>query len=369
MNFKKWFIQKRRIISEKIGDVTQKNNRKRIINFAAKATVVSYVLYIVISAFVYPAYLYYFVYKPIASDHIDAYLDKTSETILLESSNNTEIADNIVQWERNEFILTSDIFDSVLDPFGFRIPKSAGWYIFLNKGNCGERAIVFNDMASRTGVSYRKVVVDGFINRKYNSSSDHSWSEVLLEDGSWVIADTGFNVSPLYTNKSVFCSEKNMLLGPVFVYENLTATIDCTEDYVDNTEKIRVKAVRDGKEIDNASIQIIMNYNGISRKVAGGFARFIKFKTNESGISEMTLGVYDNVSYKLKAVDSKGIYQYEGETDVVLGSNTEEVKIEANKIRPNAATFILFMIIVLYAGFLKKLVSRNKSKTKQREKL
>jgi len=369
VDFEKWASKKAENIYEKIGNSSLKKNKNQVTTSAAKTVVILYILYVVISAIIYPAFLYYAIYKPLASDHIESYLDKTSEIILLRSSNNTEIADNIVKWELNEFIRGSDIFNHFLDPFGYRIPKSAGWYIFLNQGNCGERAIIFNDMATRTGLKYRKVVVDGFINSKYNSSSDHSWSEVLLEDGSWVIADTGFNASPLYTNKSVFCSDKNMLLGPVFVYENLTATIDCTEYYVDNTEKLKVKTVRDGKEIDNASIQITMNYKGVSKKVAGEFSRFIKFKTNESGISEMTLGVYDNVSYTLKAVDSKGIYQYEGETDVVLGNNTEEVKIEANKLRPNAATFILFMVIVLYGGLLKKLINRKKSKIKQREKL
>lgn len=317
----------------------------------------------------YPAFLYYAIYEPFASDHIEAYLNKTSETILLESSNNTEIADNIVKWELNEFIHGSDIFSHFFDPFGYRIPKSAGWYIFLNRGNCGERAIIFNDMASRTGLKYRKMVVDGFIYSKYNSSSDHSWSEVLLEDGSWVIADTGFNSSPLYTNKSVFCSEKNMLLGPVFVYENITATIDCTEDYVDNTEKIRVKAVRDGKEIDNANIQITMNYNGISRKVAGGFARFIKFKTNESGISDITLGVYDNVSYTIKVVDSKGVYHYEGKRNIVLASNTGEFEVEVDKLRPNIAFLILGIISMPYMLLLRKIITRKVVKKEKHEKL
>lgn len=369
MDFEKWVRHKAESISEKISNSALKRDKVQMLTSAAKAVAILYVLYIVLSAFVYPAFLYYFVYKPIASDHIDAYLNKTSETILLESTNNTEIADNIVSWERNEFIFKSGIFDSVLDPFGYRIPKNAGWYIYLNKGNCGERATIFNDMANRSGLSYRKIVVDGFINSKYNSSSDHSWSEILLEDGSWVIADSGFNISPLHRNKSVFCNDYNLLLGPVFVYENLTNVLDCTEEYVENTEKLKIKVVRNGKTIDNASIKVTMNYNGVSKLVAGGIARFIKFETNESGISEMTLGVYDNVSYTLKAVESKGIYQYEGETDVVLGNNTEKVKIEANKLRPNTGTFVFLMLIFLYAGFLKKLVSRKKCKTKEREKL
>ncbi|WP_129582662.1 transglutaminase-like domain-containing protein [Methanolobus psychrotolerans] len=284
MDFEKWARQKTESISEKINNSALKRDKVQMLTSAAKAVAILYVLYIVISAFVYPAVLYYIVYKPIASDHIDAYLNKTSETILLESTNNTEITDNIVRWELNEFIFKSGIFDSVLDPFGYRIPKNAGWYIYLNKGNCGERATIFNDMASRTGLSYRKIVVDGFINSKYNSSSDHSWSEVLLEDGSWVIADSGFNISPLHNNKSVFCSEKNMLLGPVFVYENHSTVLDCTDEYVDNTEKIKIKVLRDRKTIDNANIKVTMNYNGVSKLVAGGFARFIKFETNESGM-------------------------------------------------------------------------------------
>lgn len=361
MDFDKWLVQKRRLITKKATIFIDKKKWEKLV----KIFFAFYVAYIVISAFIYPAFLYYSIYNPLASDHIESYLDKTSETILLKSSNNTEIADNIVKWELNEFIRGSDIFSNFLDPFGYRIPKSAGWYIFLNRGNCGERAIIFNDMATRTGLKYRKVVVDGFINSKYNSSGDHSWSEVLLEDGSWVIADSGFNVSPLYTNKSVFCSEKNMLLGPVFIYENTMVVQDCTEEYVDNTARLKIKAVRDGGPIDNSSIQIILNYNNKSKMVAGALGRFIKFKTNESGHSVVTLGVYNNASYTIRVLD--GIYY--GEKKVVLGNSTEEIEVEVNKLRPNIVASVFAYIVLCVLIGRKYALSKKSVKKEKHEKL
>lgn len=374
MDLKKDDTQKIVQVFERINDVIANKSKKQLLRIATKLTLALYLMYIVIPYFVYPAFLYYAVYKPFAADHIEAYLNKTSETILLKSSNNTEIADNIIQWERDEFISGSTIFDSVFDPLGYRIPKNAGWYIFLNKGNCGERALIFNDMARRTGLSYRKIVVDGFIDSDINfdgghNSGDHSWSEFLLEDGTWVIADVGFDVSPLYKNKSVFCDEKNMLLGPVFVYDNLTTTVDCTEDYVNNTKKLKVKAVRDGKEIDNASIKIALNYDGKSKMVAGGLTRFVKFKTNESGISRITLGIYDNASYTLKVVDSKGVYQYESANEILFGNSTEEIEVEVDRLRPNAASLVFGIIVIPYLFFLRKMLTKKTVKKEKHEKL
>jgi len=304
----------------------------------------------------------YSIYNYYAADHIEAYLNKSSENILLKSSNDTEIVQNIVKWECNEFISSSEMFGK-LDIIHREMSHKSSWYLFLNKGNCGERGVVFEDMANRTGLTCRKIAINGFIDFNGNTEN-HAWSEVLINESEWVVADSGFNYSPPANH--YFDYSKIWLLGPVYAFENGVQKEDRTTYYIPNTEEMIIKSTRDGDIIPNCSINIEMNNNGKSQRVVGNV---IKLKTNESGLCPVTLGVYDNTSYTLRLVDSKGIYQYDGEKNIVLGNKTKEVEIEVNQPRPNIASSILLFLIILNLFLWKPIVSKKPHKKQKFEKL
>lgn len=281
----------------------------------------------------------YAIYSCYATEHIDAYLNKTTEEILFKSSNNIEIVQNIVNWELREFVLTSERFQ-IQDSILREISTKPGWYLFLNKGNCGEFGIVFEDMANRTGLTCRKVAIDGLI-APDGHTENHAWSEVLLNEIEWVVVDSGFNYYPP-TNHYLNYSEI-WLLGPVYAFEDGAQIEERTAHYIPNTEKIILISTRDGRAIPNCSIDIHMDNHGVSKRVVG---TVIKLTTNESGLCPVTLGVYDNTSYTLRMVDLRGIYQYEGEKTIVLGNGTSEIEIEVNQPRPNAASAVFIILII-----------------------
>ncbi|MBA7465546.1 hypothetical protein ES707_00716 [subsurface metagenome] len=281
----------------------------------------------------------YTIYNCYAAEHIEVYLNKTSEEILFKSSNDTEIVQNIVNWELREFVLTSERFQ-IQDSILREISTKSGWYLFLNKGNCGEFGIVFEDMANRTGLTCRTVKIDGFIDFD-GHTNNHAWSEVLINETEWVVADSGFNYYPPADHYLGYSQTR--LLGPVYAFENGIQIEDRTTHYIPNTEKIILMSTRDGEAIPNCSIDVQMNNNEISQKVVGAV---IKLKTNESGLCPVTLGVYDNTSYTVRMVDSKGIYQYEGEKDVILGNGTDEIKIEVDQPRPSVASAVFLLLII-----------------------
>jgi len=308
--------------------------------------VITILLYSISAIYAYAVYSHY------AADGMEDYLSITSEEILLKSSNETEIVQNIVNWELREFVLTSERFQ-IQDLILRGISTEPGWYLFLNKGNCGEFGIVFEDMANRTGLTCRKVAINGFID--FNGRTEnHAWSEVLLNGTEWVVADSGFNFYP--PTNHYFNYSEIWLLGPVYAFEGRVQVEDRTAHYIPNTERIIVVSTRDGETIPNCSIEIEMNYNGKSQRVVG---TAIKLETNESGLCPVTLGIYDNTSYTLRIIDSKSIYQYEGETDIILGNDTGEIKIEVDQPRPNATSAVLIVLIIITLCIWRHVLSKK----------
>ncbi|WP_177188038.1 transglutaminase-like domain-containing protein [Methanolobus profundi] len=289
---------------------------------------------------------------------IDAYLNKTSESILLESSNDTEIVQNIIEWENG---LGLQRFNS--NETNLRITDDAGWYMYIQRANCGERATIFEEMANRTGLTYRRVSIDGHI----DSSGDidnHAWSEVFIEDIGWVVADSGFRLAPPQNN---FAAYSNIwLFGPVYAFENESQNEDRTIDYILNTEEIVIKSTRNGETIPNCSIDISLNYNGTALKVVG---YNIKLNTNESGICPVTLGAYEHVSYTINIRDEKTFYQYVGEEDITLNNSTKEIEVEVNDLK--ATTTLLFLLllisIICLIYSLNKIFSNKKSDKKKHD--
>jgi len=333
VDFKNWFTQKKNSISNRLDHRSFCETGKYLLRCAVFGITIIMLLCSIYAICTYAKYSHY------AADDIEVYLNKTSEEILLKSSNETEIVQNIVNWERGEFILTSERFQ-IQDFILRRISTKPGWYLFLNKGNCGEFRIVFEDMAKRTGLTCRKVTINGFIDLK-GHTQNHAWSEVLLNGTEWVVADSGFNFYPPADH--YFNYSEIWLLGPVYAFEDGTQVEDRTAHYIPNVERIIVMSTRDGEAIPNCSIKIEMNNNGKSQRVVG---TVIKLKTNESGLCPVTLGVYDNTSYTLRIIDLKSIYQYEGETGIILENNTGEIKIEVDQPRPNAASAVFIVLII-----------------------
>lgn len=337
MDFKNWFEQKRNSISSRLDRQFFHKNGKSLLRYTIFGIAVIILLCTIHAVCVYAIYNYY------AVDHIEADLNEISEDILLKSSNDTEIVQNIIRWERNQFIIRSERFEASDLILREIVPKSS-WYLFLNKGNCGELGIIFEDMANRTGLTCRKVGINGFID--FNGRTEnHAWSEVLINETEWVVADSGFDYYPPADH--YFDYSNGWLLGPVYAFENGVQTEDRTAYYIPNTEKLIINSVRGGETVPNCSIDIEMSHNGNSTRVVG---TVIKLKTNESGLCPVILGVYDNTSYTLKLVDSKGIYQYEGEKNILSGNNTSEIEIEVNQPRPNlgSAVFVILIIFPLY---------------------
>jgi len=337
VDFKNWFTQKRNSISSRLDHQSFCKTGKFLLRCAVFGIVIIMLLYL-IYATIY-AVCAYAIYSHYAAEDIEAYLSKTSEEILLKSSNETEIVQNIVNWELREFVLTSERFQ-IQDLILRGISTKPSWYLFLNKGNCGELGIVFEDMANRTGLTCRKVAINGFIDLE-GHTENHAWSEVLLNGTEWVVADSGFNFYPPADH--YFNYSEIWLLGPVYAFEDGAQVEDRTAHYIPNTERIIVMSTRGGEAIPNCSIEIEMNNNGKSQRVVG---TTIKLKTNESGLCPVTLGVYDNTSYTLRIIDLKSIYQYEGETGIILENNTGEIKIEVDQPRPNAASAVFTVLII-----------------------
>ncbi|WP_407356810.1 transglutaminase-like domain-containing protein [Methanolobus sp. WCC5] len=349
MDLKSWFIQKRNLIPIKLDYKSNYTKAILLIMFSVMAILLCVFFLLIQAAYSYSIYNLY------AADHIDAYLNKTSENILLQSSNDIEIAQNIVKWQRQEFALVSGRFKAT-DFLIRHISGDPGWYLFLNKGNCGEFAIVFEDMANRTGMTSRNVRVDGFIH--FNGGTEnHAWSEVLINDSEWYVADSGFNYSPPLNN--YFGYSKSRLLGPVYVFENGIQSEDRTVHYIPNTETIMIKSINDGEIVPNCTITIKMNHNGTSKKVVG---TAIKLKTNESGLCFVTLGVYNNTSYTVKAIDGMN----QGNEEIISGNNTGYIEIEIQK--PNPLAVIALLILIVINIIIWKPMLRKKSDIKEKHK-
>ncbi len=344
MDLKIWTKQKINFIRDKL-------NYKSIVFYLFLIVAVCVMVSFLHTLILYSAYNHY------ADNHIDAYLDKTSENIMLKSSNETEIAQNIVEWEYNEFAIPSNRFD--ISTFFMRhISHEPGWYLFLNRGSCGELAIVFEDMANRTGVTSRRVAVNGFIHFD-GYTENHAWSEVLINGTEWHVADSGFNYSP--PKDHCYGYSKSRLLGPVYAFENGIAAEDRSTYYIPNTETIMIKSIHEGEIVPNCSIDIEMHHGGSSKEVIG---TKIKLETNESGLCPVTLGVYKNTTYTIKVID--GIYQ--GKEKIISGNNTGYVEIEIKKLNP--LTVIALLVLIFFNIIVWKPIFRKKSAKKEKhEKL
>ena len=217
--------------------------------------------YVIISCFPWVQYNY-------QKAEVEQYLDEISKPILLNSENDTEKVHQIIWWENNRLNLTPFKRGEWCLRVG-NSDKNAGLYVHLRKANCGERAIIFEDMVMRTKLDYRSVTVDALINPSDSKSNNHRWSEVWL-DGGWRIADSGFNISYPEKNQSYFTAERDYLIGHVAIRnENGTYGGDCTRLYVNRIGNLIIKAVKDGKKIKDADILITLNRENLSWCVVG----------------------------------------------------------------------------------------------------
>lgn len=276
----------------------------------------------------------------------EQYLNETAETIILNSKNDTEKVHRIIVWE-NKFGLTT--FKPSIISQCLRLPKDAKWHIFLKKANCGERAIIFEDMAERTKLKYRRVVIDGYIDPPNNKMNNHRWSEVKL-DGDWRIADSGFNLSYPEDNQSFFTLEKGWLIGHVAIqYDNETFG-DCTDLYVNRRGKLIIQAVKDGKNIKDADVSINMTYKNLTCPVVSG--KTIKRSTNNSGLCEINLGIYDSACYMVKVSDKGIFYGCFGRENVTIANETNYLVIELDERKIQWWTTALFVGTFILAFFV-----------------
>ena len=256
---------------------------------------------------------------------IERDLDKKSEDILLNSANDTEIVHRIIAWENEDLALKAFKGYEILRSFS----HDPHWYIFLRKANCGERAVIFEDMAKRTNLTYRKVAIDGYINPTENRTpNNHRWSEVWL-DNDWRIADSGFNLNYPEDNQSYFTSVEGYLIGHVaFINDNGTFG-DCTDRYVNRTGKLIIQAVKDEENIEDADVSVTLIYKHLSCPVAGNK---IKPKTNDSGLCEINLGIYEGTNYQVSLRKSDGIFfEYFGQETVTIANETNSLVIELDR--------------------------------------
>lgn len=258
---------------------------------------------------------------------IDQYFNRTSGFISLNSYNDTEKTQQIIHWERNLPLRTfqNGLRNWILR-YTYRTPE---WFIHIRKANCEEKAIIFEDMAKRTNLTYRKICIDGFIDPKIKSTENHRWSEVWL-DGKWRIADSGFNLWYPKNDQLFFTEEKGYLIGHVVTFDDNMTMEDCTDLYVKNTSELTIKAIRNGKVIKDADIQIKLNYENLSCTVVGG--NKIHLSTNDSGICQVNLGIYDNTNYTVTINDVKLFYKFSGKETIILKNNTDYLEIDVDRM-------------------------------------
>ncbi|AEH61280.1 hypothetical protein Mzhil_1436 [Methanosalsum zhilinae DSM 4017] len=209
---------------------------------------------------------------------------------------------SIIEWQKNQLNFpNSKRFDNkYLNYYYLRIflLNEPLYYIHINRASCGELALIFEYLAEEMDVQYRSLIIDGHINQRNMNIDNHRWTEVLLEDNTWGIVDVGFNFSPISHDKYEFTENRSLLFGHV-VYQNENRNWnDVTPDYVRNTTKLRINVTNNDYPVKNAKIDVFLNYNNKSAPVIG---RHITYHTNESGLVEFHLGIYENVTYNIEA--------------------------------------------------------------------
>jgi hypothetical protein len=266
-------------------------------------------------------------------DEISYHLNRTGEKICLASDNDTEKTQMIIDWENGLFLkpfyfTKSSILRDYLLRFSYRDPQ---WFVYIRKANCEERALIFEDMANRTNLTYRKVGIAGFIDPVNDRTENHRWTEVWINN-SWQIADSGFNLWYPKNNQSYFTVEKDYLIGKVVVFDDNGSFNDCTDLYVNRTGLLKIKALREGNPIENATVSIKLNYENLTCNVVGG--NRLKLNTDNSGDCEVVLGVYENTSYTVIVEEKKQFYKYTGTENVIIkdGENYLAINIEDLKL-------------------------------------
>lgn len=312
---------------------------------------------IIILAFVSVILLCLYYYSKI---DIERYLDKISEDISLNSANNTEKVHKIIAWENNDLGLKDfNRYELLLRYFS----NDPHWYIYWKKARCGERAIIFEDMAKRTNITYRKLGIAGFIDPKENRTANHRWSEVWLDD-DWRIGDSGFNLSYPEYNQSYFTSVRGYLVGHVAIINDNGTFKDCTDRYVNRTGRLLIQAVKDGENIEDAVVSVTLIYKNLSCTVVGGDT--IKLKTNDSGLREINLGIYDGTNY-LVGLRREGVfYEYFGQENVTIANETNSLVIELDgKIRWWMVALMAALLIEAFLLFVmgnRKIIRKTKGR-------
>lgn len=263
------------------------------------------------------------IYHCYTKPQIEQYLNETSEYILQNSDNATEIVQNIILWENSIGLTTFNKW--YLKPL--RFSKDPKWNIYIGKANCGEKAIIFEDMAKRTNLTYRRIQIDGFIDTK-NNTNNHRWSEVWF-DGDWRISDSGFNLWYPKNNQSYFTSNKGFLIGHVSIFNDNLTFEDCTDSYVNNTGKLIIQVLRDEESVADARVSIKLNNHNTSCYTIG---KTIKYFTNESGLCEVTLGVYNETYYTVDATHV-GMFKYTGKENVTITDGTTHLTVELDELK------------------------------------
>lgn len=285
-------------------------------------------------------------YSFIESNKIESKMLDESAIILNQSDNNSEKAKMIVKWEQEQFNYPAmNHFNRNNYIYYFRgLIPFPGYYLYINKANCGELAIVFEDMADKTNLTYRKIFIDGMLNTKSMKMNNHRFTEVLLENGSWMIADVGFDMYPPKSSKYEF-SESGFLVGNVAIINDNGTFTDCTSSYVKNTSKIIINAKRDGLPLSNATVKVELMHDNVTSPNINN----IIYKTNESGISELNLGLYNECSYKVTIVDGF----YKNSTIFVPEEDISSIDIEVDKFDLfNTLSYILVILVILmYSSF------------------
>jgi hypothetical protein len=268
------------------------------------------------------AYSFYVnpIYHLYTKPQIESYLDETSETICKYSDNDAEIVQQIIAWENSENIGLKRFNKN--DSF-LRLSGDARWYIYIERANCGERAIIFEDMAKRCGLKCRHLEIEGFINPKDNSIGDHAWTEVWI-DNEWRIADSGFNLWYPKDNQLYFTSKREFLIGTVKVIENRTYFEDCTNDYVNDFCQLNIDVLENNNCVKKANVFITMVYNGTEVPVIG-YRR--KHLTYDSGRCTINLGIYNETCYNIKSSYKGLLYEHYGTGNITVDNESQSLLI------------------------------------------
>lgn len=250
------------------------------------------ILFFIYYASVYTTFeysIYDLHYKP----RIEQHMENISKNITQTSNTDIEKTQKIIQWE-NELNLKQFNILSKLDRHRRIKSNKTSWYVYLKKGNCREKSLIFEEMANKTNLTYRRIEIDGFIDPNNFRTSNHRWDEVWL-DGDWRIADSGFSLYYPKNNNSVFTLEKGFLIGHVAVLDSRGKYIeDRTNSYVNKTGQLIITAKNDREYIENADVSIKLNYKNITSNVVG---ENLKVHTNEFGFYEINLGIYGDTYY------------------------------------------------------------------------